>query len=46
MGKTKDDLEPFITLLRDAIDIIEAADDPDNEHWLAQARAALAEMQS
>jgi hypothetical protein len=36
----------LVALLQDAIDIVEAAGDPDCEHWLGQARAALARAQS
>jgi hypothetical protein len=36
----------LVELLEDAIAMIEAAEIEDSEHWLGQARAALAEMQS
>ena len=43
--RVTEERDALVTLLKDAVAIIEANDDPDCEAWLGQARAALAKVQ-
>jgi hypothetical protein len=42
LARVSEERQGLITLLEEAIAIIEAADEPDCEAWLGQARATLA----